>query len=110
MIPDYTERSKSYQVSVNQINKQLQLIGWSRLVALLVSGTCFYYSRTENGLPFLIGGIAFLGLFDFLVNYHFRVKRKLRVATTYQWLNESEDLFLKDARPYYEDGKVFLDA
>lgn len=110
MIPDYTERSKSYQVSVNQINKQLQLIGWSRLIALLISGTCFYYSRTENGLPFLIGGIAFLGLFAFLVNYHFRVKRKLQVATTYQWLNESEDLFLKDARPYYEDGKEFLDA
>lgn len=110
MIPDYSERSKSYKDSVNQINKQLQLIGWSRLIALLVSGTCFYFSRTPNGIPFLVGGIIFLGLFGFLVNYHFKVKRKLQVAATYQWLNESEDRFLKDSTAYYEDGNEFLDT
>ncbi len=110
MIPDYSERSKSFKESVNQINKQLQLIGWSRLIALLVSGACFYFSRAPNGIPFLIGGFIFLGLFGFLVNYHFKVKRKLQVAATYQWLNESEDRFLKESVTYYEDGNEFLDT
>lgn len=110
MIPDYSSRSKSYKTIVNQLNKQLQLIGWSRLVALLVSGTGFYLSRSDNGLAFLIGGIVFLGLFGFLVNYHFKVRRKLQVASTYLWLNESEDLFLKASKPYYDDGKEFIDT
>lgn len=110
MIPDYSGRSKSYKTSVNQINKQLQFIGWSRLIILLVSGTFFYFSRAENGLPFLIGGIVFLGLFTFLVSYHFKVKRRLQVASTYHWLNESEHLFLTELKPYYEDGKEFLDT
>lgn len=110
MIPDYSERSNHYKSTVNQINKRLQLIGWSRLIVLLISGTLFYYSRSENGIPFLIGGIIFLGLFVFLVNYHFRIKRKLQVASTYLWLNESEHRFLTEALPYYEDGKEFLDT
>lgn len=110
MTPDYSERSRSYKLIVNQINKRLQLIGWSRLFALLISGTCFYFSRAENGLPFLIGGIVSLGIFAFLVNYHFKVKRKLQVASTYHWLNESEHLFVTESLPYYEDGKEFLDT
>ena len=60
MIPDYSDRSKSYKTIVNQVNKKLRLIGWSRLFALLVSGTCFYFSREENGFIFLTGGILFL--------------------------------------------------
>ncbi|WP_343633082.1 DNA mismatch repair protein [Fluviicola sp.] len=110
MIPDYPERAKHYKNAVNQINKRLQLIGWSRLLVLLLSGAGFYFSRDGNGLPFLIGAIIFLGFFLFLVNYHFRVKRKLQVAATYQWLNESEDLFLKESKPYYENGEEFLDT
>nr|WP_294674204.1 hypothetical protein [uncultured Fluviicola sp.] len=110
MIPDYSERSKRYKESVGQINKRLQLIGWSRLLVLIISGILFYYSRSESGIPFLIGGIVFLGFFVFLVNYHFRVKRKLQVASTYLWLNESEHRFLTEALPYYEDGKEFLDT
>lgn len=110
MIPDYSERSVRYKNAVSQINKRLQLIGWSRLLVLLISGTCFYFSRSDKGLPFLIGGIVFLVLFVFLVNYHFRVKRKLQVASTYLWLNESEHRFLTEALPYYEDGKEFLDT
>jgi hypothetical protein len=110
MIPAYSELSSSYKDSVNQINKRLQLIGWSRLFALLISGTCFYFSRAENGIPFLVGGIISLGIFAFLVNYHFKVKRKLQVASTYHWLNESEHLFITESKPYYEDGKEFLDT
>ena len=110
MIPDYLERSKRYKESVGQINKRLQLIGWSRLLVLIISGILFYYSRSENGIPFLIGGMLFLVFFVFLVNYHFRVKRKLQVASTYLWLNESEHRFLTEALPYYEDGKEFLDT
>ncbi|WP_341901533.1 DNA mismatch repair protein [Fluviicola taffensis] len=110
MIPDYLERSGSYKNTVNQLNKRLQLIGWSRLAALLISGAGFYFSRSENGLPFLIGGIVFLGFFAFLVSYHFKVKRKLQVASTYHWLNESEHLFVTESKPYYEDGKEFLDT
>jgi DNA mismatch repair ATPase MutS len=110
MIPDYSERSVHYKNAVNQINKQLQLIGWSRLVVLLISGTCFYFSRADKSIPFLIVGILFLGLFGFLVNYHFRVKRKLQVASTYLWLNESEHRFLTETKHYYEDGKEFLDT
>ena len=110
MIPDYSDRSKSYKTIVNQVNKKLRLIGWSRLFALLVSGTCFYFSREENGFIFLTGGILFLGLFAFLVSYHFKVKRKLQVASTYHWLNESEHLFITELKPYYEDGKEFLDT
>ena len=110
MIPPYTERSKSYKESVNQINKQLRLIGWSRLVVLLISAAGFYFSRSEDGLPFLIGGILFLGFFGFLVNLHFKVKRKLQIASTYHWLNESEQVFLNESKPYYEDGKEFSDT
>lgn len=110
MIPDYIGRSSTYKDSVNQINKRLRLIGWSRLFALLVSGTCFYFSRAENGIPFLVGGIISFGIFAFLVSYHFKVKRKLQVASTYHWLNESEHLFLTELKPYYEDGKEFQDT
>lgn len=110
MIPDYSERSVRYKASVNQTNKRLQLIGWSRLFVLLISGTCFYFSRGENGIPFLIGGIVFWAVFVFLVNYHFRVKRQLQIASTYLWLNESEHRFLTEALPYYEDGNQFLDT
>src|SRR5690606_30962656 len=69
-----------------------------------------YYSRGENGIPFLIGGILFLGLFGFLVNFHFRVKRKLQVASTYQWLNESEQVFLDEGKPFYDNGNEFTDT
>lgn len=110
MIPAYQERANHYKIAVNQINKRLQLIGWSRLIVLLISGAGFYFSRGGNGLPFLLAAIVFLGLFLFLVNYHFQVKRKLQVAATYQWLNESEDLFLKESKPYYENGQEFLDT
>jgi len=110
MIPNYSERSKSYQESVNQINKQLRLIGWSRLFVLLLSGTGFYFSRSETGLPYLIGAVLFLGLFAFLVNLHFKVKRKLQIASTYQWLNQSEQVFLNEGVPFYENGKEFTDT
>lgn len=110
MIPDYLERFKKHKEIVNQLNKRLQLIGWSRLIVLLLSGSCFYFSRSENGIPFLVGALLLLGLFAFLVNYHFIVKRKRQVASTYQWLNESEHLFVTESAPYYKDGKEFLDS
>src|SRR5690606_13771772 len=91
-------------------NKQLQLIGWSRLVALLLSAALFYLSRAENGLPFLVGAVIFLGLFAFLVNYHFKVKRKFQVTAAYHWLTESEHLFVTESKPSYEDGKEFSDT
>ncbi len=110
MIPNYSQRSKFYQESVNQINKQLRLIGWSRLFALIISGTGFYFSKSENGLPYLIAAIIFLVIFAFLVNLHFKVKRKLQVAAAYLWLNESEQVFLKEGKPYYPDGKEFTNT
>lgn len=110
MIPNYQERSKTYKNTVNQINKQLRFIGWSRLFALLISIAGFYFSKGENGLVFLTAGFIFLGAFGFLVNYHFKVRRKLQVATTYHWINESEHLFLTEAKPYYENGSEFIDT
>lgn len=110
MIPHYSERAKTYKHAVSQINKQLQLIGWSRLVALLAAVACFYFSNGGNQLFLLAGGFMFLTGFGFLVNHHFKVKRKLQVASTYHWLNESEHLFLSEAKSYYENGSEFTDT
>ncbi|AEA45591.1 MutS-related protein [Fluviicola taffensis] len=110
MIPNYNERAATYKVTVNQLNKKLQLIGWSRLIVLVISATCFYFSRDENGIPFLIGAILSLGLFSYLINIHFKTKRKRQVALTYLWLNNSERAFIDESKPYYEDGNEFLDT
>lgn len=110
MIPHYSERSTFYKNTVNQINKQLLLIGWSRLIALLISVACFYFSKGGSELLLLIGGFVFLGVFGFLVNYHFKVRRRLQVASTYHWLNKSEHTFLSEAKPYYENGSEFVDT
>ncbi|WP_343605117.1 DNA mismatch repair protein [Fluviicola sp.] len=110
MIPDYAAKSAHYKNSVNQINKHLRFIGWSRLFTLLIAVFCFYQSRSQLEVLFLSLGILFSAGFVFLVFYHFRVKRKLEVASTYLWLNESEDKFVKEAVPYYPNGQEFTDT
>ncbi|MDR0802082.1 DNA mismatch repair protein MutS [Fluviicola sp.] len=109
MIPDYETRAAACQVSVSHINQRLKLIGWSRLLTLLLAVFCFYESKIRLELFFMGAGILFLGSFIFLVFHHFRVKRKLEVATAYLWLNESENRFATEGIPYYPDGKEFID-
>lgn len=109
MIPDYATRAATYQVSVSRINQRLKGIGWSRLVTLLLAVFCFYESKIRLEILFLSAGVLFLGSFVFLVFYHYRVKRKLEVAATYLWLNESENSFVTDATSYYPNGQEFND-
>ncbi len=110
MIPDYAAKSIHYKNAVSQINKRLKFIGWSRLFTLLLAGFCLYQSKNQLEILFLILGILFSAGFVFLVFYHFKVKRKLEIASTYLWLNESEDKFVKEITPYYPNGQEFIDT
>lgn len=110
MIPDYATKSTHYKISVSQINSRLKLIGWSRLFVLVLAVFCFYQSKSQFEVLFLISGILFSAGFIFLVLYHFKVKRKLEIASTYLWLNESEEKFIKEAIPYYPNGQEFTDT
>lgn len=110
MIPDYAAKSIYYKNAVGQINKRLKFIGWSRLFTLLLAGFCLYQSKNQFEILFLILGMLFSAGFVFLVFYHFKVKRKLEIASTYLWLNESEDKFVKEITPYYPNGQEFIDT
>ncbi|WP_300663347.1 DNA mismatch repair protein [Fluviicola sp.] len=110
MIPDYAAKSLHYKHTVNQINKCLKFIGWSRLFTLILAVFCFYQSKSQLEALSLIFGILFSAGFVFLVFYHFKVKRKLQIASTYLWLNESEDKFVKETVPYYPNGHEFTDT
>lgn len=107
MIPDYASRAAVYQADVSRINQRLKAIGWSRLFTLLLAVFFFYESKIRLEILFLSLGILFASVFVFLVFYHFRVKRKLQVTSTYLWLNESEHHFISKGTPYYPNGHEF---
>src|ERR1035437_7971724 len=109
IIDFYSQRIETFTASRNTLNRQIQLLGWSRLFVFIVCSFSFYKFLTtyQNLNLFITLGALFVFLLLLFVNHKLSSQRDTILNLIK--INENEIAVLEQKASFFDAGTVYLD-
>lgn len=107
MIPDYAQTESIYSSQVNRLQRITNILSFLRLIALIFCAFFIYQNSNHPNNAYLLLIFCFGVFFIYFIAIHNRYKKKLVVAKTFVWVNQSEFNFIQNNQPYYPNGAEF---
>jgi len=104
----YIQLIQSYKAQLQQLNKTKTILGWSRLVTILLTAYLFYQFFTINLIIASVIGVFGIGVFLFLLSRDEKNKTAIHQINQLIHINEEELRILNQDYFHRKNGATFL--
>jgi hypothetical protein len=105
----YRERIETFTASRNTLNRQIQLLGWSRLFSFIVGCYAFYKFLTTYANLNLFITLAALFVFLLLLFANHKLSSQRETILNLIKINENEIAVLEQKASFFDAGTIYLD-